>query len=221
VGNWNLDEGSGTTVIDSSGSNNNGTISGATYTNDTPHKAAGQGAGKYALSFDGVNDCVNVNDSPSLRISGNITMSLWIKPNLGTRQVLIDKGYNGAFRLGYISEYPPYPIIWMHGNGTSYESGTAYPSTENNKWQYLVLVRDTAIKKYRAYRDGVLITTTSYAIDPADTGFNVTLGCRIGGSEFFNGLMDEVQIYNHALTASEIQKLYAQGLPIHQNLVIK
>src|ERR1700730_13846652 len=65
-------EGAGTTVADLSGNGNNGTLSNATWTT----------AGKYgnALSFNGSNARVNVNDSPSLRLSSGMTLEAWVDP---------------------------------------------------------------------------------------------------------------------------------------------
>src|SRR5690349_16688012 len=67
VGYWKLDDGTGTVAADSSGQGNNGTlVNGPTWT-------AGKVGG--ALQFDGVNDVVDVPNSPSLNISGGITLA--------------------------------------------------------------------------------------------------------------------------------------------------
>src|SRR3989344_4913080 len=81
VGVWGFDEGegSGTTALDGSGYGNNGTIVGAVYTDETPHKAIGRGSGKYALSFDGVDDSVSVPNSSSLNPTSQITIEAWVK----------------------------------------------------------------------------------------------------------------------------------------------
>jgi hypothetical protein len=66
-----FDEGAGTRTSDASGSNNNGAISGATWT-----------VGRFgrALSFDGVNDLVSVADSNSLDLSSGMTLQAWLQP---------------------------------------------------------------------------------------------------------------------------------------------
>jgi hypothetical protein len=72
VASYAFSEGSGTTVADSSGNGNNGTISGATWTT----------AGKYgsALSFNGTSSRVVINDSSSLHLSSGMTLEAWVSP---------------------------------------------------------------------------------------------------------------------------------------------
>jgi hypothetical protein len=70
---YSFDEGSGSTVTDSSGNGNTGTVSGATWT----------GAGKYggALSFNGTNARINVPNSASLQLSSGMTLEAWVNPS--------------------------------------------------------------------------------------------------------------------------------------------
>ena len=69
---WSFNEGAGTTVADASGNNNTGTLSGATWST--------QGRYGNALSFDGVNNVVLVNSSPSLNLTTGMTLSAWAFP---------------------------------------------------------------------------------------------------------------------------------------------
>ena len=70
VGYWKFDEGTGATAYDSSGNNFNGTINGATWFNDPV-----QG---WCLSFDGINDYVNIPNNTALNITRDITISAWV-----------------------------------------------------------------------------------------------------------------------------------------------
>jgi hypothetical protein len=93
VGYWTFDEGSGTIAKDYSGNGNNGTlINGPTWTT---------GKVGYALSFDGVDDYVQVNDSPSLKPK-YITLIAWVgpRPNTNNGQI-ISKTETGNYSLGY------------------------------------------------------------------------------------------------------------------------
>lgn len=164
------------------------------------------------LVFDGVNDYINISDSNSLKINGDLTISAWIKPlSLASqRQVLVDKGYNSEFRLGFINNVSPYPIYAMHGDGVgNYYQTSIINSLTQNEWQHIVIVRDNTVKQYRGYKNGVLnLTSGIYTINPTVTTHAVSIGRRIEGSEYFNGLMDDIRIYNRALSDNEITQLY-------------
>ena len=83
VGDWRMNEGSGTVLVDSSASGNNGTIFG------NPTWVAGQHG--QAIHFDGTGDYATVPDSASLDISSAITMAAWVKPEKTATQYLIKK----------------------------------------------------------------------------------------------------------------------------------
>src|SRR5262245_54326299 len=85
---YSFNEGSGTVVLDSSGNSNTGVISGASWIN--------QGRFGKALSFDGVNDLVTINDTPSLHLTTGMTIEAWIYPTTssGVRDVLMKEGAN-------------------------------------------------------------------------------------------------------------------------------
>ena len=87
VGDWRMNEGSGTTLVDSSASGNNGTILG------NPTWVTGQHG--QAIRFDGTGDYATVPDSASLDISGAITMAAWVKPEKVATQYLIKKAVPG------------------------------------------------------------------------------------------------------------------------------
>jgi prepilin-type N-terminal cleavage/methylation domain-containing protein len=221
VANWNFDEGAGTTAVDSSGYNHHGSISGAVYTSDTPHKAAGQSQGKYALSFDGVDDIVNIgvgNDYfplPAFSICG------WIKtPGLGSGM-----SANGIIGITYgliMQLESDGTFHTLMDNGSSIVNVGASGNLYDNQFHYLCLTFD-GTNRYM-YTDGIL------KISAATAWLGTTRwpgsSCRIGENTNnviyrFNGVIDEVRIYSQALTASEIKKLYAEGLKTHQNLAIK
>jgi prepilin-type N-terminal cleavage/methylation domain-containing protein len=231
VGNWNFDEGSGTTALDSSGYGNHGTISGgATYTTDTPHKAAGQGAGKYALSFDGSNDYVSLPTAGGSGTKGNLgfadtddfTLSIWYNgsdtgaPSLG--KALIGRDNTDLFANfilnGGYAEYIHYNSGWLH----NIKSLTL---VANNQWHYIVYVNHSN-ETGDLYVDGTKeINGLSSSISSATNYFKADNLMRGYSNQYTSGIIDEVRIYSAALTSAEIQKLYAEGLERHQNLAIK
>ncbi len=78
VGRWNLDEGNGTTALDSSGNNNNGSLKNMDKNTSWVKGITTTGS---ALSFDGEDDYVSIPHSSSLNINGNVTIEVWAKPN--------------------------------------------------------------------------------------------------------------------------------------------
>jgi prepilin-type N-terminal cleavage/methylation domain-containing protein len=215
IGNWNFDEGTGTTAIDSSGQENHGTISGAVYSTDTPQKAAGQGSGKYALSFDGVNDYVNTSLNTN-NLTEPTTFELWVKPTKTGRQTLISGYGDGSSANRWDFEYDSAgdkKILWIeHGGlGTIYSAGTV----NTNTWTHLVVVHDNARNKLDFYINGAFDATGTIS-----KNLTTNANFRIADRFPFQGLIDEVRVYSAALTALEIQRLYVEGLPRHKNLSI-
>ena len=117
---YGFNEGTGSTVADASGKGNNGTISGATWT----------AGGKYggALSFDGVNDWVTVNDANSLDLTGAMTLEAWVQPTaINGWETVILKEASGdlAYALyadnnGNDSGGPRRPIVSVRQGGNTY-----------------------------------------------------------------------------------------------------
>jgi prepilin-type N-terminal cleavage/methylation domain-containing protein len=221
VGYWKFDEGSGTTAIDSSGYNNNGTIIGAAYTTETPYQAAGQGSGKYALSFNGSNNYVTIPDNNSLDITGAITLEAWAKFNsVAGYNVIVGKrdvaGGSGSYSMRAYSNGDFEFFLY----GVSDNFLTAGTSTiVTGRWYHLVCTYNGATKKI--YIDGVERASEPTTGSITKTSLIVTIGADALGSRLHNGIIDEVRIYSAALTASEIQQHYADGLGKHQNLTIK
>ena len=223
VGHWTFDNKDiyNTTVLDKSGNGNNGTNNGATKT-----------IGKLgqALSFDGNANNVSISHGSSLELGlEDFTVSLWIKSDiLATKQVIIDKtdGTTG-FRL-ITSDTDADRLKFIRGalfaNGV--HSNDAVLKT--NKWQHVVVVVDTTGTD-----------TTYYYVDAVAQGSSATHNTsafttnvmKFGEKSYtsstavnFNGLIDDVRVYNRALSEKEIQRLYniGTGLKISgsQNQVI-
>jgi hypothetical protein len=190
---------SGSTVYDLSGYNNNGTIYGATRVQE--------GFGK-ALSFDGVDDYVMIGNAPSLNyFDTGLTVMAW---GMQTRYTgrddswLLDKDYTGYRIWGrdlltFWVRTPTQPWI---------STGNTPP--ELNRWYHVVGVVDNVNLKVYLYIDGKLNATASL---PEKYNFdNVELPLMLGrhntASRFWPGLIDEVLIYNRALSESEIKAIY-------------
>lgn len=197
---YSFNAGSGTSAADSSGFNNTGTISGATW-------HTGGKFGK-ALYFDGINAVVTAADTASLDLTTGMTLEAWVYPTAlsggtsgGWRSVLF-KEQPGALTYGLYAHSPA-----NHASGYIFigaeigVQGTS--STPMDIWTHLALTYDSAA--LRLYVNGVLKGTI------AQTGAiqTSTGSLRIGGNtirgEYFKGRIDEVRIYNRTLTQSQIQ----------------
>jgi streptogramin lyase len=169
-----------------------------------------------AFSLDGIDDYVSIDDSDAWDFSGDFTLALWVKANSWS------SGWWQAAFIGHddydvgnkwIFSYSPddsATIFHINDEGGSGPGllGNSW-TAQTGVWYFIVLTRsgDT----YTFYRDGDFdgSIVNTYTIQNA----NVPL--TIGWSEeegSFNGLIDEVVIYDRALTATEIQQHYQNGL---------
>jgi len=208
VGYWSMDEGSGTIVHDKTTNGSNGTISGATWQPDSRCKV-----GK-CLYFDGSNDSVDFgNISPRASISGNLTVSFWIKPtNIAKgRQNPLGKAYGGEYDLtletsGSLSMYHG-----SAGNDASPYTTFNSPVISQSDWTHVVYTRDTATRTVKIYLNGKLRTTGTYSstYDPVPSTRSFKFGYEYAG--YFQGYLDEVMLFPTTKTQSEINALYSAG----------
>jgi PKD repeat protein len=194
---YGFNEGAGSSVGDASGRGNIGVVSGATWA------AAGRFGG--ALSFDGVNDWVTVADSASLDATTALTLEAWVRPSTTS----------GSWRTALLKErtgglcYALYAQTGALGPSAHVAVGGAEPRARSSSllsagvWTHLAATYDGSM--IRLYVNGTL--AVSQAASGAVTSSTGAL--RIGGnsvwSEWFAGLIDEVRVYDRALTAGEIQ----------------
>lgn len=188
---------------DYSGNGNNGINNGAT---QTTGKVSG------ALNFDGVDDNVRVLDANTLSPVEKVTVAAWIYPvsAAGTDyKRIVNKSENSDDGEYTLWLYNDGRMIWYVNNWTlGYVFSTAVLL---NKWIYVVGVFDGSIgsNKLKIYINGELNNegnTTSASI--TNTAYNLYVGNWGSGTRPFNGLIDEVRIYNRALSSDEIKLMY-------------
>ena len=188
---------------DSTANQNDGTSGGAMTSDDLVQGQVGK-----ALSFDGVDDYVEVPDSDSLDITDAITIEAWIKPqNIagGTEwHHVVDKGDSYGLSIYNTKEIR---FLLAGTTGTDWWNTGIYASED--VWQHIVATYDGSQRKI--YVNGV----EKASISDSGSIDSLTNVLAIGadspnppGSWKFNGTIDEVRIYNRALLAEEIATHY-------------
>jgi hypothetical protein len=219
VGYWKFDDGTGVSVSDSTG-NNDATFYGESF-NDGTINGASWASGKYGsgLSFDGVDDYVDAGDDASLDITGSLTVELWAKLNSHSSTTELD--YAGKYRgVGdrswalYIGRTDNLTTFGVWNASDNAAIATSDSILSANAWQHLVGVFDSNSGEVALYVDGVKQSTTGTLKGTINsTSINVKIG-KTDANYYFNGSIDEVRIYNKALTQAEIQESMNSAYPI-------
>ncbi|CAB1063265.1 T1SS secreted agglutinin RTX, partial [Olavius sp. associated proteobacterium Delta 1] len=192
---YSFDEGSGTTVVDSSGNGNTGVISGAGWTAEAKF-------GK-ALSFDGVNDWVTVNDANVLDLSTGVTLEAWVYPTepLSGRSwaTVIIKGAALYYLAANSDLDTPSTGIIVGG----YRDLYGILTLPANNWAHLAGTYDGV--NQRLFIDGVEVTSRAQIGEFETSDGPLHFGGNSVWGEFFPGMIDEIRVYNRALSVTEIQ----------------
>jgi len=194
---------------DKKGVNNGNLVGGPTYE---------AGKSGQALKFDGVDDYVSVPHSTSLEPLNELTYTAWIYPLKvdGANYVILQKNDENVATFRYKRFYIGYGILRFgvyNGNTIVYDSGF---SITVNTWSHVALTidEDAFVKMYV---NGAQVYSNTNLIGDILITENepLTIGARLhtdSPSSYFKGTLDEVMIYNKALTANEIKGVYcSQG----------
>lgn len=189
--------------------------------NSTPTFGAGR-IDSYALSLDGVDDYLVLPVAALPKSGTEMTYAFWAKNNTPTAGTVTLYAFADAApgnRLVNIhtpwSNNNAYLDISNTDAGTSYDrvaAGNAVVTTGDPYWIYWVFTKDIETGVQRVYRNGVLIgqatglTRRQYGADQFYLGANRSAADVLG--QFFNGLVDDLKIYNYALDEVEAAYLY-------------
>lgn len=202
--NWNTN-----TTNDLSGQANTGTM-----VNMSTSSVGVSGKNGQAFNFDGTNDYVNIGSASSLRITGAITISVWAKTSSSASMDMIGSrsASSGGYRFGFIGSsqclFTYFGVTdWLSSNNCLLSDG---------KWHLYQVVNNLSTVSF--YRDGQLFSTPVAAGNSGSASntfvtigaLNDQNGCTCVFSNF-NGSLDEVRVYNRALSTNELKQVYAQG----------
>ena len=204
VGAWGFNENAGTVAADASGNGRTATI----------RQAIWVAGGKYgaSLAFDGINDWVTVTDHASLRLTAGVTVEAWVKPgtmNGWETVVMKERGAAAHAYALYAHDGGACPrrhrSISQRARWPAYHRTLRGPATlPPGVWSHLAMTYDGAT--LRLFVNGSKVASRAQS-GPIDAGAGAL---RIGGNnswtgEFFQGKIDEVRIYNRALSQPEIE----------------
>jgi len=194
---YGFEEGTGSSTADASGHGNNGTISSATWNN----------TGRFgkALSFNGSTSLVSVNDSSSLDTTSGLTLEAWVNPSSTSSswRDIIYKATDIYFLMGST------PTNGAPDMGGTFASANVYGTAALpvNTWSHLAGTYDGATMNF--YVNGVLVASRPQTGAVTTSTGALSIGGDLithdSGPHYWAGLIDEVRIYNRALSGAEIQ----------------
>jgi len=210
VGHWRMDEATSGSAVgtnnikDDSGNGNQGSGSGSNIAWTT---------GKFggALSFNGTNDYVSVNNNSSLNNMANATIEVWVKfNNLNSNQIPITKDGDSGYYIQINSDGRPY---LRYGTAAGYigSAGTITTGT----WTHLAMVFSSGT--LNLYKNGVALSGSVSGTSPSGQDDKLWIGAYSGNGGavptgyWVNGLIDDVRVYNYARTPEQIQQDYNNG----------
>jgi len=209
VGYWKFDEGSGSSAADSSDNLNIGTLINMESTDWVDGKF-----GK-ALAFDGVNEYISIPDSATLNPTSAITIETWIK--LSSKSA-----WDTVLSKPYTTESSPYQQYSLSLDSTGDKIGfelttgglrsevwsTTSPVT--GTWYHFIGVYNGT--HMSVYLDGVKENSIVKTGNINNYGMDLSIGRYEPSTvEYFNGIIDEVRIYDYALTDEDVEDRYNQG----------
>jgi hypothetical protein len=206
VGHWAFSEGTGTTAADSSNVANNATLSGgASWTSDCS-------GGNNALLTNGTGGIAQTNAAFIPPDVG--TVAFWMRSTgapPGTRRIL---GCGADWEVRQNSDGTV--ISDLCGDGSTW-LGSVIPLTEVGRWYHWAATFDSSNEAYAIYVDGQLMMsgTNPVAMNQQPSGI-LSFGTRTGSTEYWNGAIRDVRVYNRKLCPAEIAALY--GLIGHWKL---
>lgn len=196
---------------DESGNGNHGTVKGAILTADRFNNS------NKAYYFDGNGEYIDCGNGTSLQITGDITVCVWVKVQpISYGQVFVNK-YAGASIIGWLVEATSDGRVIFDGRpgfaGEMSNSGFSSQTVNDDTWHFLVGQRQNSI--WKIYIDGTLATQRSCSGGNFANSINLMIGVQSDRpsdpAAFSKGIIDDIRIYNRALSDSEIQQLYHEG----------
>jgi hypothetical protein len=193
---------------DETGNGYNGTVHSATLSTDR------FGNSNKVYSFNGTNTYIEITNSSSLHLKTGFSICVWFKLATGNGDdLMISKhmyGYRSGFGLGTYGDKARFFV----DSGYTYNGLNTNETYNDNQWHFMIGTFDGSSNFQNLYIDGIL-KKSQQAGYTLTNNFNITLGCSKTSSgiltAYYSGLIDDVRIYNRALSTTEIGQLYHEG----------
>jgi glucose/arabinose dehydrogenase/PKD repeat protein len=201
---YSFEDGDGTTLTDVSGHGHPGTVTGPVFSTD------GHSGG--ALSFDGVNDYVSIADEAELDLTTGMTLEAWVRPSAlgGTwRTVLFKEQASHMTYALYANTATGSPTAQAYVGGQRDARDTA--TLPLNAWTHLAATYDGTT--VRLFVNGTEAATAAASGPMTVSGGPLKIGGNAIWPEWFQGLIDDVRVYDRPLSAAEIQGDLARPAP--------
>jgi len=199
---------------DESGNGNDGAVFGSALTSDR------HGIAECAYAFDGTDDYISISSqTQNTNFPNGQTITLWVKfdayPSDGKEHYFIDKGGNGNFYSVFITNLSNVnQVTYRYGTPAISSQGNSFSFTDLNLNQWHLLVFTTNLTTTKTYLDGDLKVNFEKTATIENSSTPLLLGkCNTISSAVanYNGIIDDVRIYNRPLNEGEIDSLYKEG----------
>lgn len=225
VGYWKMDDNTATsTIIDYSGKNNTGVFyDSGSATSTSLHSTTTAMIGR-AMVFDGVNDYIDSGNSSSLQLTSNFTVSAWFYKRANNNwESFVDKVdtmNSKGWSFGFFSDDNRIRVSFRKAS-SDYWAAFGSTVVSLNAWHYAVFYYPGDGTTPKVWLDGSQEAMTTWLSSGTalrginDSGQAVDIGrgnMLTGTAKYFNGLIDDVRIYNYARTDEQIKQDYERGL---------
>jgi hypothetical protein len=194
IASYGFEEGSGTLVADVSGRGHHGVVDGPAWNTN--------GRFGRSLTFDGIDDLITIDSTSLLNPLTAMTLEAWVFPTTtaGTRDIIIKEGENADVYNLYARNWQGLPESNVNIEGAPITAeGAALPA---NQWTHVAGTYNGSV--VRLFVNGVQVAVTTQAGTVTPSAGPLRIGGNSLWGEFFQGRIDEVRVYNRALTQAEI-----------------
>jgi hypothetical protein len=198
IGWWMFDEGTGTTVADSSAAGHDGF-----FVDSTPEWVPGMYG--TALKFDGT-DKVEIPDHADFHLTNAISVALWMQPEgeQASSAKLFIKQKSGQYPYALQYDDTGQGLFATVYASTRYDTAPHIPDFPG-EWAHMCFTYDGSV--LILYKDGEQVASVNTSGQLQQNSLSLSIGCRLDFDQNFNGIIDDVRLFNRELSPEEVQEI--------------